>query len=302
MSREQREAVNKMLGRPRSSDGVPIEKLRAGFADMMAKMRVADGIKTSETTLGSRRALHVEPAAGDSAGTILYFHGGSYRLGSPETAMSLTSALVVRTQMQSYSLDYRLAPEHPYPAAFEDTLAAYRELLSRGIDPMSVAFAGDSAGGGLAIGTCFAVRDANLPMPAAVVTFSAGLDATRTGESMDAKDGVDPFFTKAGLQKSNEGYLAGQDPLQPMLSPALVGDLTGFPPLLLQVGTNELLLDDTTRLARRAWDANVDVILDVTANVPHVFQAFTGILDEADHALDRAAQFLRQHRPRDGRC
>ncbi len=131
-------------------------------------------------------------------------------------------------------------------------------------------------------------------MPAAVVAFSPGLDATRTGESMDTKAGIDPFFTREGLNHTGAMYLAGQDPAQPLLSPCLYADLAGFPPLLLQTGTDELLLDDSTRLAARAREAGVDVILDVTAGVPHVFQAFTDSLTEAGDALDRAALFLAQ--------
>ncbi len=156
-------------------------------------------------------------------------------------------------------------------------------------------FAGDSAGGGLTVTTCLAARDAALPMPAAIAAFSPGLDHTRTGASMNTKDGVDPFFTADGLARTGEMYLAGQDPNQPLLAPAVLADLTGLPPMLLQVGTNELLLDDSVRLADRAREAEVDVILDVTAGVPHVFQAYAGQLDEADHALDRAALFLSQH-------
>ncbi len=138
-------------------------------------------------------------------------------------------------------------------------------------------------------------RDAGLPLPAVAVTFSAGLDATRTGASMKTKEGIDPFFTRDSLRSTSGMYLAGQDPRQPLLSPAVCADMTGFPPLLLQVGTNEVLLDDSTRLAERARDAGVDVALDVTADVPHVFQSFAGVLDEADQALDRAALFLAQH-------
>jgi acetyl esterase/lipase len=197
--------------------------------------------------------------------------------------------------MRAISVDYRLAPEHPFPAAIEDTVAAYRGLLAEGADPSAIAFAGDSAGGGLAVTTCLAARDAGLPVPAAIVAFSGGFDATRTGASMETRAGLDPIFTRESLSHTGHLHLAGQHPDQPLLSPALRADLTGFPPMLLQAGSNELLLDDSTRLAARARDAGVDVILDITADVPHVFQAYAGVLDEAGAALDRAALFLAQN-------
>ncbi|MFC8719344.1 alpha/beta hydrolase [Kitasatospora sp. NPDC057198] len=294
MSREQRARIDAMMRRPRPEGLRTVDELRAGFEELMARMAVPDTVRATRTALGGRPALRVEPDGGPRAGTILYFHGGGFVFGSPETALSLTGHLVARTGFGAYSPDYRLAPEHPYPAAIEDTLSAYRELLDRGTDPSAVAFAGDSAGGGLAVTTCLAARDAGLPLPAAVVAFSPGLDATRTGRSMDTKEGIDPVFTRAAVEHTGAMYLAGADPRQPLLSPAVLADLTGFPPLLIQVGTNEILLDDSTRLAERARAVGVDVILDVTADVPHVFQAFAGVLDEADEALDRAALFLAQ--------
>ena len=208
---------------------------------------------------------------------------------------------MVKTGFRAFSPDYRLAPEHPFPAAIEDTLSAYQALLDDGTHPSTIVFAGDSAGGGLTVTTCLAARDAGLPLPAAIVAFSPGLDATRTGQSMDTKAGIDPILTRTGVERTGAMYLAGQDPRQPLLSPAVVADLTGFPPMLLQVRTNEILLDDSTRLAARATAARVDVILDITADVPHVFQSFAGgPLDEADQALDRAALFISQHIPTPG--
>jgi epsilon-lactone hydrolase len=294
MSREQRARIDAMMRQPRPQGPRSVEELRAGFKALMAQMIVPDTIRTTQTTLGNRPALHVEPDNGPRAGTILYFHGGGFVFGSPETALSLTGHLVAKTGFGSYSLDYRLAPEHPFPAAIEDTLSAYRGLLDSGIDPSTIAFAGDSAGGGLTVTTCLAARDAGLPLPAAIVAFSPGLDATRTGESMDTKEGIDPIFTRKAVEHTGAMYLAGADPHQPLLSPAVLADLTDFPPLLIQVGTNEILLDDSTRLAAHARAVGVDVILDITADVPHVFQSFAGILDEADEALDRAALFLTQ--------
>lgn len=293
MSREQRAKIDAMLRQlPKSDSPPPVEEFRAGFAAMMAEMIVPDGIATAETVLGARRVLLVEPLGRKNAGTILYFHGGSFVVGSPETALSLTANLVVRTGFRAFSLDYRLAPEHPFPAAIDDAVAAYRALLDAG--ESDIAFAGDSAGGGLAVTTCLAARAAGLPAPAAIVAFSPGLDVTRSGESVDSKEDADPFFTRRSLEHTSALYLAGADPRQELVSPALFGDLTGLPPMLLQVGTNEVLLDDSTQMAARAREAGVDVVLDVTADVPHVFQAFAGVLDEADEALDRAALFLAQ--------
>ncbi|MVU83914.1 alpha/beta hydrolase fold domain-containing protein [Nocardia sp. ET3-3] len=294
MSREQRAKIDALLRQPQPAGDRSVEEIRAGFRALMAQMNVPTQIRTRTTTLGTRPAVLVEPAGPPRPGTILYFHGGGWVYGSPQTAMSLTANLVTRTGFRAFSLDYRLAPEHPFPAAIEDTLDAYRALLDSGEDPSAIVFAGDSAGGGLTVTTCLAARDAGLPLPAAIVAFSPGLDATRTGESIDAKAGIDPLFTRASLEHTGAMYLAGQDPHQPLLSPAVCADLHGFPPMLLQAGTNEMMLDDSTRLAARARAADVDVVLDVTADVPHVFQSFTGILDEADRALDRAALFLSQ--------
>ncbi|MET9491502.1 alpha/beta hydrolase [Nocardia sp. NPDC006630] len=295
MSREQRAKIDALLRQPRPAGEPSVEQIRAGFRALMDQMNVPTEIRTRATTLGTRPAVLVEPATPPRPGTILYFHGGGWVYGSPQTAMSLTANLVTRTGFRAFSLDYRLAPEHPFPAAIEDTLSAYRALLDSGEDPAAIAFAGDSAGGGLTITTCLAARDAGLPLPAAIVAFSAGLDATRTGESIDTKVGIDPLFTRESLERTAALYLAGQDPHQPLLSPAVLADLSGFPPILLQVGANEMMLDDSTRLAARARAAGVDVILDITADVPHVFQSFNGVLDEADQALDRAALFLGQH-------
>ena len=294
MSREQRAKIDAMLRQSQPEGPPTVEAIRVRFAALMATMIVPDQLRTTPVTLGARPALLVEPTDGPRPGTILYFHGGSNMFGSPETALSLTGNLVARTGLRALSVDYRLAPEHPFPAGIEDALSAYRALLDRGEDPSAIAFAGDSAGGGHAVTTCLAARDAGLPVPAAIVAFSPGLDYTRTGASIDAKDGIDPILTRETLRYTGAMYLAGQDPHQPLLSPATRADLTGFPPLLLQAGTNEVLLDDSTRLAARARAAGVDVILDITADVPHVFQTYAGVLDEADEALDRAALFLTQ--------
>jgi acetyl esterase/lipase len=295
MSWEQRTKIDSMLRSFPSLLTPSVEEKRAGFAALMDTMIVPDGIRTTEIELGGLRTLLVEPAGESRPGTILYFHGGAYVMGSPETELCLTAGLVTRTGIRACSPDYRLAPEHPFPAAPDDALAAYRALLETGEDPSAIVIAGDSAGGGLTVTTLLMAKKAGLPMPAAAVAFSPGLDNTRSGASMDTKAGIDPLFTREALRANSELYLAGADPRQELLAPAILADAAGLPPLLLQAGTNEVLLDDSVRMAMRAWDAGVDVVLDITAGVPHVFQTYAGVLDEADQALDRAALFVHQH-------
>ncbi len=295
MSREQLRSIDSQLRNlPPVLGPRTIEQQRAGYAALMSQMLVPDGTRTTAVELGGLRTLLVEPTGASRPGTILFFHGGGNVVGSPETELCLTAQLVVRTGCRAYSPDYRLAPEHPFPAGIEDALAAYRALLEGGEDPAAIVLAGDSAGGGHAITTLLAARREGLPMPAALVAFSPGLDYTRSGASIDEKAGLDPIFTRESLEGSGRLYVGGADPRQELLSPATLADPSGFPPTLLQVGTNELLLDDSTRWARRARDAGVDVILDVTADAPHVFQTYAGVLDEADRALERAALFLTQ--------
>ncbi|MFI1153926.1 alpha/beta hydrolase fold domain-containing protein [Streptomyces sp. NPDC020817] len=167
MSKEQRARVDAMLRRPPADGPLPVEALRAGSRALMDTVIVPDAVRTAQTTLGGLRALHLEPGSGARPATILYFHGGGWVFGSPETALCLTAQLVDRTGFQAYSVDCRLAPEHPFPAAIDDTLSAYRALLDTGLDPSTIAFAGDSACGCLTVTTALASRPRSpLPQPA----------------------------------------------------------------------------------------------------------------------------------------
>jgi epsilon-lactone hydrolase len=287
MSKAQRDRIDAEL-RSGLLTAPDIEGRRGQFAAWMAERPMPAGVSVTPTVLAGRPALAFEPDGGArAAGTILYLHGGAWAVGSPVTAQHITGALVRRTGLRAVSLDYRLAPEHPFPAAVDDVLAAYRELGVTG----PVVVAGDSAGGNLAVVTLLGARAAGLPQPVAAVALSLCSDMTQSGESMRTKEGVDPLFTRAALHPMHEAYLAGHDPRDPLASP-LFGDLRELAPMLLQAGSNEVLLDDSTRLAARAAAAGVDVVLDVTADVPHVFQSYAGRLDEADAALDRAARFV----------
>ncbi|MGC4953032.1 alpha/beta hydrolase [Actinomadura citrea] len=268
-----------------------IAERREQFAAMFTRPLPAD-VASSATTLGGRPALRLRTTTPGTAGedVLLYLHGGGFVVGSARVTAHVTAALLRHLDGRAVSLDYRLAPEHAFPAAPDDCLAAYRELLDSGVDPQRLVVAGDSAGAALAVVTMMRARDAGLPMPAAAVLFSPAVDLTLGGASVRSKDGVDPFFAPADLAWLFDQYAAGSDRSAPELSPVFA-DLTGLPPVLIQVGSNELLLDDAVRLAGRAGADEVAVTLEVAPRQPHVFQ-----LDdesaEAAAALERAGRFL----------
>ena len=242
------------------------------------------GVPAAEITVGGIEPRHV----------VLYFHGGVYVMGDAFLAADLASQVGRRTAAKVISVGYRLAPEHPYPAAVDDALAAYRALLRGGTAPSDIAFAGESAGGGLAVATLVNARDHGLPLPAAAYLMSPYADLTLAGTTMETKREADPLFTPEAFPPRVADYTSGHDPALGLISPVFA-DLSGLPPLIIQAGTHEVLLDDAIRLARQAATADVQVTLDITPQVPHVFQAYYPILDEAAAALDRAGQLLSAH-------
>jgi epsilon-lactone hydrolase len=253
-------------------------------ADVTVTAAALGGVPTAEITIDGIEPRHV----------VLYFHGGVYVLGDAFQAADLASQVGRRTRAKVISVDYRLAPEHPYPAAVDDALAAYEALLHNGTAPSDIAFAGESAGGGLAVATLVNARDHGLPLPAAAFVMSPYADLTLAGTTMETKREVDPLMSRENLQSRVADYTAGQDAALGLISP-IFADLSGLPPLIIQAGTHEVLLDDAVRLAEQAATADVEVTLDITPRVPHVFQTFYPILDEAAAALDRAGQLLSAH-------
>ena len=231
-------------------------------------------------------------AAGVPAGRVLlYLHGGAYQIGSPAALRHMIALISDAAQARVLSVGYRLAPEHPFPAALEDALMAYRFLLRDGADPAAVAIAGDSAGGGLALAMLVALRDAGDPLPAAATAISPWTDLALTGESLRTRADIDVMIKAAGMPETAATYLAGADPRHPYASP-LYADLRGLPPILIHVGDAEVLLDDSTRFAAKARADGVDVTLEVWAEMPHVWHAFAGLLPEADQAIARIGQWL----------
>jgi monoterpene epsilon-lactone hydrolase len=230
-------------------------------------------------------------SGGVPAGTLLYLHGGGYFACSPATHRAITGALANRG-FRVFAADYRLAPEHPFPAAVDDALSVYKALLADGASPHTMVIAGDSAGGGLVLATLLAVKAAGLPMPSSALLFSPWTDLAATGESLKTNRRRDPMLRGERILEATGFYVNGADPKNPLISP-LYGDLSGLPPLCIQVGDGEVLRDDSTRLADRAKVAGVKVYLKIWKNVPHVWQLFQFFLPEAREAVAEANAFAK---------
>jgi epsilon-lactone hydrolase len=226
------------------------------------------------------------------AGTLLYLHGGGYFACSPRTHRSITGAYALRG-FSVFAPDYRLAPEHPFPAAVHDALAVYRAMLER-VPPRRLAIGGDSAGGGLALATLLAAKAERLPMPACALLFSPWTDLAATGASVKVNASRESMLYGPRLTDGAEIYLNGADPRNPLASP-LYGDLAGLPPLLIQVGEPEILLDDSTRVAERAQALGVVVDLTIWDNLPHAWQVSQDFLPEARQAMNQASAFAVAH-------
>jgi epsilon-lactone hydrolase len=225
--------------------------------------------------------------------TVLYCHGGGYYFCSPRTHRSIVFGLATRADASIFSLDYRLAPEHRFPAALDDTLAAYRQLIAMGTSPESIVIAGDSAGGGLALATLVALRDAGDPLPAGGLLFSPWTDLAAAGASIRTNDSADPMFCGASIKLGAQVYLGDTPPTHPYASP-VYADLQGLPPLYVMAGSTEVLLDDSQRVANNARAAGVDCEFEVWKNMPHVWPMFAPFIPEANRALDHAAAFVRR--------
>jgi epsilon-lactone hydrolase len=291
MSKAQQRQLDAILREGRLDTAADVASVRAAFNALMAQVPVPADVARKPVRIGGVNGIEVTIPGNASDRVILYFHGGVYVIGSAATSVPLVGELVRRTGVDAITLDYRLAPEHPYPAAVQDAHAAYAGLLARGTDPARIVLAGDSAGGGLAVAALLAAREAGLPMPAGAFLMSPYVDLTLSGETLTERQSLDPILTPAGLRVRAPEYLAGADASDPLISP-IFGDLRGLPPLLVQVGSHEILLSDALRLAARAATTDVAVTLDVTPGVPHVFQGYAALLDEAAAALDRASAFM----------
>ncbi|MEV6931872.1 alpha/beta hydrolase [Dactylosporangium sp. NPDC051485] len=269
-----------------------IDRQRRFFAEVMASRPVADDVRLRDTTLGGIPALEVTIEGTRPRGAALWIHGGAFVAGSPRNALAPAAHVARASGTRVLSIDYRLAPEHPYPAPLDDALAAYRAVLDE-VPVDDLAVGGESAGGTLTLALLVAVRDAGLPLPRAAVVFSAASDLTMASESYHTKAAVDPVVTADALQAGFQAYIGGADADRPLVSP-LFADLAGLPPTLVQAGSHEVLLGDSTRLASRLAAADVAVTLEITPGMSHVFQARGPELPQAARALESVGRFLRQ--------
>ena len=272
---------------------------RATFAPAGRPHAVPDDVAVTDVTAG-RVPAHWLAAPGTVAGRVLLFlHGGGFEFGSVRSDGELASRLGRASGMRVLFPEYRLAPEHPFPAAIDDALAAWRWLRTdQKLSASSIAVAGDSAGGGLAVALLVAIRDAGEALPAAAVLMSPTVDLTSSGASMTERAEQDPISTPAMLRQFASDYLAGADPKTPLASP-LFAALAGLPPLLVLVGTADLLLSDSERLASAAVEAGVDVTLQIREGLPHVYPIMLGT-PEAAEATEEIGKFLRAQVRRPG--
>lgn len=290
-SPELQKVIEIMRARPRIPGGTNVEQMRAGMEEMTKNSRIPEGTRCEPVSAAGVRCEWIAAPNAHEDRTLLYLHGGWYVIGSIDTHRGHVARLSQASGARALSVDYRLAPEHPFPAGLEDAQAVYRWLLEQGCDPARTAIAGDSAGGGLSVATLVALRDAAVPLPAAGVLLSPWLDLEGTGESATTRAAEDPMIELSSLRDMAKRYLAGADPRTPLASP-LYADLSGLPPLLIQVGTAEILLDDATRLAERAQAAGVEVELEAWEDMIHVWQALAPLVPEASEAVQRIGDWL----------
>jgi acetyl esterase/lipase len=294
MGIKDREAVLGFLSQSGALGSPSIAEQRAAIDAIGGFFPVPDGTEVEPATVGGVKGEWVRGRRARHDAVLLYLHGGGYVIGSPTSHRHLVAAISEASGMSAFSADYRMGPEVQFPGAVEDAVAAYKGLLDSGIAPSHLAIAGDSAGGGLTIATLVALRDRKIPLPATAVVLSPWVDLTGSGESMRTRASRDPMIKFEDIGKMAGAYLGSTDPKTPLASP-IFADLTGLPPLLMQVGTEETLYDDTVRLAARADAAGVEVTAEYWGGMIHVWQVFYPILSEGRDAIQRIGSYLKAH-------
>ena len=282
----------------KAAQGAPVSlaEQRASY-DVLAESYVGhpiplpEGTRVESVDVDGIPAEWIYPPDADPERVVLFLHGGAYMLGSLTSHRDLVARLSHAAGVRSLLIDYRLAPEHVFPAALDDALTAYRWLLARGTQPEHIVLAGDSAGGGLTLALLQTLRDKDIPMPAGAVLLSPWTDLVGTVESRTTRDAVDPIFSGSAINFLANFYAGTEEKHNPLLSP-IYADLHGFPPLLIEVGNDEVLLDDSLQVAEHAKAANVPVELTVWDDMWHVFQQYASVLPEGQQSLENIGRFI----------
>ncbi len=269
-----------------------VERMRGAMEKVSE--HVARDVKCEAVSAGGVPAEWIVPPNAADDRVILYLHGGGYVMGSINTHRAMIARIARASEAKALALNYRMAPEDPFPTAVDDATAAYRWLLAQGYKPGKMVISGDSAGGGLTLATLLALRDAGIPLPAAAVPISPWADLEGTGASVETRAAADPMVDKAGLLRMAQMYAGDSDPKNPLISP-IYADYKGLPPMLIQVGDAEILLDDSTRVAERARAAGIKVELEAWPEMFHVWHVFAKILPEGQQAIDRIGEYVRAH-------
>jgi monoterpene epsilon-lactone hydrolase len=278
----------------KADKNVTLQQRRAALEVGSRRLPMPRGVDVQQITVGDVPAEWLRPADMANDRAILYLHGGAYTMGSCTTHRTLGARLAIASRTPALVPDYRTAPEHPYPAALHDCVAAYRGLVEYGIPPQRTVVAGDSAGGGLALALAVTLRDDGFPLPAAILCMSPWADLELTGQSLTTRAKVDPVCSLEESRFHAEQYVGNNDPRAPLISP-IYADLHGLPPLLIHVGDREILLSDATRLAERAREDGVDVELKIWEGMWHVWHLFAAYVPEARRAVDEIGTFIRKH-------
>jgi phosphinothricin tripeptide acetyl hydrolase len=286
------DVVRAHLAKLPPSDSLTTAERRAQYERAEKVFPTPSDVKVERVNAPVAPAEWLRPPSAEPGRVVLYLHGGGYVIGSPRSHRHLAAAIAGAAGASALLLDYRLAPEHPFPAAVEDATAAYRWLLDQAIAPERIVIAGDSAGGGLTVATLLALREARVPLPAGGVCISPWVDLTCSGASYVTKADADPIVQRSGVEEMAGAYLGATPPRTPLASP-LFADLRGLPPLLIHVGSDEVLLDDAVQLAERAKAAGVDATLEVYDRMIHVWHWFLPMLDEAQTAVEAIGRFVR---------
>jgi len=281
------------LKRRGPTDTVQQARQRLAFVERFVPAPPAEAV-TQAVNGDGVSAYRIAMPVSDWKRHVLYLHGGAYTIGSPSCYRHVTWRIAAATRALVLAIDYRLAPEHPFPAAVEDAERAYRWLLCEGAEPAKIAVMGDSAGGGLALALLLKLRDAGVALPAAAVALSPWTDLALTGASLTLNAKADPMLHAAPVPGLAKNYLAGADPRNPYASP-LYGDPTGLPPTLIQVGSDEILRDDAIRMADRMRSAGCTIEIEIWPRMPHVWHLFAPVLPEARRAIARIGSFVGQH-------